>query len=434
MEEQYYADRARLRELLCAHPDWSTATLARQLGRSETWVKKWRARLRAAPPGDERVLAGRSRARRQPPPSISPEVISRILAIRDHPPGNLQRVPGPRTILYYLGQDADLRARGVRLPRSTRTIWEILTRHGRIAHPPPRTPEPLDRPPALTAWQLDFKDVSTVPADPEGKQQHVVETLNCVDVGTSILLDAQVRTDFTEETALAAVAEMLRTHGLPETLTIDRDPRFVGSPGARDFPSPFVRFLTCLGVEVAVCPPHRPDRNGFVERYHRTYDRECLRIQRPTTPEEATAATAAFRRHDNEERPNQALSCDNRPPRVAFPTLPARPAVPAWVDPDRWLQTVDGRHYVRKVRGNGTVTVERGIYYVSRALVGQHVVLVIDAAARTLAVRHRQQVVKQLPLQGLQQAVLPFEDDLQLMQGEARARRRLLHRPRRQAA
>jgi hypothetical protein len=434
MEEKHYADRARLRELLCAQPDWSTATLARHLGRSETWVKKWRARLRAAPPGDDRVLAGRSRARRHPPPSISPEVISRILEIRDHPPGNLQRVPGPRAILYYLERDADLRARGVRLPRSTRTVWAILTRHGRIAHRPPRAHEPLDRPPPLAAWQLDFKDVSTVPADPDGKQQHVVETLNCVDVGTSLLLEAQVRPDFTEETALAAVAEVLRAHGLPETLTIDRDPRFVGSPGARDFPSPFVRFLTCLGVEVDVCPPHRPDRNGFVERYHRTYDRECLRIQRPTTAAEAAAVTAAFRRHYNEERPNQALSCGNQPPRVAFPTLPARPALPAWVDPDRWLQTIDGRHYVRKVRGNGTVTVERDTYYVSRALVGQYVVLAIDAAARTLAVRHRQQVVKQLPLQGLRQAMLPFEDYLQLMQGEARARRRLLHRPRPQAA
>src|SRR5438477_13219030 len=105
MEEHYYADRARLRALLRAHPDWSTATLARQLGRSETWVKKWRARLRAAPPGDDQALASRSRARRQPPSSISPEVVDRILAIRDHPPGNLRRVPGPRAILHHLGQD-----------------------------------------------------------------------------------------------------------------------------------------------------------------------------------------------------------------------------------------------------------------------------------------------------------------------------------------
>ncbi|HEX2184317.1 MAG TPA: integrase core domain-containing protein [Chloroflexota bacterium] len=428
MEEEYYADRARLRELLCAHPDWSTAALARHLGRSETWVKKWRARLRAAPPGDDRVPASRSRARRHPPPAISPEVVDRILAIRDQPPGNLQRVPGPRAILYYLEQDAELREGGARLPRSTRTIWEILTRHGRIARRPPRAHEPLDRPPPLAAWQLDFKDVSTIPADPEGKRQHVVEALNCVDCGTSLVLGTQVRDDFTEETAIAAVAELLGIHGLPATITIDRDPRFVGSPGGRDFPAPFVKFLTCLGVEVEVCPPRRPDRNAFVERYHRTLDGECLQVERPTTLERARAVTATFRRHYNAESPNQALSCGNRPPQVAFPVLPARPSLPAQVDPDRWLRVIDGRPYVRKVRSNGTVTVEHDTYFVGRRLAGQYVVLAVDAAARALVVRHREQPVKQLALKGLQGGPLPYEDYLRLMQGAARARRRLVRR------
>ena len=35
--------------------------------------------------------------------------------------------------------------------------------------------------------------------------------------------------------------------------------------------------------------------------------------------------TAAFREHYNRERPNQALTCGNRPPLVAFPALPPRP-------------------------------------------------------------------------------------------------------------
>ncbi len=48
----------------------------------------------------------------------------------------------------------------------------------------------------LEEIQIDFKDASTVPADPEGKQQHVVEVLNFVDAGTSILLSAQTHQDF----------------------------------------------------------------------------------------------------------------------------------------------------------------------------------------------------------------------------------------------
>lgn len=49
------------------------------------------------------------------------------------------------------------------------------------------------------------KDATSVPADPEGKQQHVVEVLNFVDAGTSILLSAQPHADFHAETALDAV-------------------------------------------------------------------------------------------------------------------------------------------------------------------------------------------------------------------------------------
>jgi hypothetical protein len=257
MEEQWYAERSRLRELLRAQPGWSNRTLAAELGRSLGWVKKWKRRLQAAAPDDDSVLRGQSRAPRHPPPTVGEPVVERILAIRDHPPAGLQRVPGPRTILYYLEQDPELAARGERLPRSTRTVWRILARHGRIVRRSPREHEPLDRPPPLAQWQLDFKDVTTVPPDPAGKRRHAVEALNCVDCGTSLLLASDVRDDFTEETAIAAVADLLHTYGLPPAITVDRDPRFVGSPGSRDFPAPFLRFLTCLGVAVDVCPPDR---------------------------------------------------------------------------------------------------------------------------------------------------------------------------------
>src|SRR5262245_3594656 len=119
-------------------------------------------------------------------------------------------------------------------------------------------------PPPLASWQLDFKDVSTVPGAPDEKRQHAVEALNCVDCGTSLLVAADVRPDFTEETTLAAVADLVEAHGLPQEVTVDRDPRFVGAAGAGDFPSPLVRFLTCRGVEVHVNLPPRPDLNGFV--------------------------------------------------------------------------------------------------------------------------------------------------------------------------
>jgi hypothetical protein len=172
-------------------------------------------------------------------------------------------------------------------------------------------------------------------------------------------------------------------------------------------------------------------RRGFVncvsttiERYHGTYEAECLRVDRPATLEDARAVTAAFRRHYNEERPNQALSCANRPPRVAFPDLPPRPPLPAEVDPDAWLRLVDGRRYARTVRARGDVVVEHARYYVGQRLAGQRVAVAVAADARVLVVRHRGAVLKRLPLRGLHGERQPFEQYLALMEHEARAEAR----------
>ena len=126
-------------------------------------------------------------------------------------------------------------------------------------------------------------------------------------------------------------------------------------------------------------------------------------------------------RHYNEERPNQALSCGNRPPRVAFPALSSRPPLPAQVDPDGWLRLVDGRHYVRKVRGNGTVRLDEAVYYVQQHLAGQYVTLQIDAANRALVVHQQQQAVKHLPLKGLHAGPLALDDYTTEMCRQARS-------------
>jgi hypothetical protein len=108
------------------------------------------------------------------------------------------------------------------------------------------------------------KDASTVPADPFGKRQHVVEILNVVDMGTSIVLASEVHANFHAQTARHSMAGILRQQGRPSSITFDRDPRWVGAASGRDFPSAFVRFLWCLGIGVIVCPAHRPDLNDLV--------------------------------------------------------------------------------------------------------------------------------------------------------------------------
>jgi hypothetical protein len=264
-EEEWVAKRASLRKLLKQHPELSNQQLSEQLDCSQDWVKKWKKRLKHSSEDDDTILFSRSRAPHHPPPRIPQSMVERVLEIRDHPPANLQRVPGPLAIKYYLQQDAELKAQAATLPRSTATIWRILKTNGRITPSSVRHPQPLARTQPMSEWQIDFKDLGLKPNPQEAtKQQHLVETLNIVDAGTSILVEGVVREDFKAASVIEALSAVLSSNGLPKALRFDRDTRFVGTHSNQDYPSAFVRYLHCIGIEPIICPPHRPDLNCFV--------------------------------------------------------------------------------------------------------------------------------------------------------------------------
>ena len=266
MPISYYAARANLYYLWQQHPTWSHAELAAALACSTSWVEKWLKRFGeelAAGQRLDQVLLGHSRARKTPAATTHPLVVEQILSIRDQPPEGLRRVPGQEAIRYYLERDPFLQFFQLPVP-SCKTIYRVLKSHDRIAQRSMRVQQPVERPAPMTCWQIDFKDVSSVPAEPEGKRQHVVETLNIIDTGTSVLLDAHVRSDFTAETALEALALTLVKYGRPTRITLDRDPRWVGSPAGSDFPAALVRFGACLGIEIQLCEPHHPQQNDLV--------------------------------------------------------------------------------------------------------------------------------------------------------------------------
>jgi hypothetical protein len=199
------------------------------------------------------------------------------------------------------------------------------------------------------------------------------------------------------------------THALSEALAV------------RDFPSALVRFLRCVGVMPNVIPPHRPDLNAYVERFHRSLGQECLRMHLPRTHEQVQEATEAFLTHYNGERPNQARSCGNRPPRVACEQFPTLPAVPRTVDPDLWLVRVNKQAFARTIRAGGDVTINRQDSYVSRRLVGQRVTCWVNAAEKQFEIWQPGRHIKSIPIKGLHGQTLPFEEYVALMKREARS-------------
>jgi transposase InsO family protein len=398
MEEEWMRDRALLRDLLNTDPQTPPQELARATGRSVSWVKKWRKRLREGDPHDQELLCSRSRAHHAPYFRWDPRVEACIVEMRLSPPEHLGRTPGPRALLYYLPRDPALQAAGVRLPRSSRTVWKLLRKTGCIVPKSPRKRWPTEPREPLEEIQMDFKDVSSVSAEqsPQGKRQHVIEVCNFVDAGTSIALFAQAREDFHEQTAMEAVISFLQTYGRPHQITFDRDPRWVGSVSGRDFPSPLRRLLLCLGITSSICPPHRPDKNAYVERYHRTYGQECLQLHRPSTLQEVREVTEAFLQHYNE-------------------------ALPERVDPDAWLTSLNRKMYLRHVGRDGCVELDLATYYIGPQLAGCTVLFQVIAENRQFAVWHQDQVVKLLPIKGLVGQEMVLSDYLKSIQQEALA-------------
>ena len=142
MEEEWMRDRALLRDLLQKTPQASPRELAQAIGRSVSWVKKWRKRLTEGDPHDPHLLCSQSRAHHAPYFRWDIQVTKKIVEMRFSPPENLKRVPGPRALLYYLPRDPELQAAQVPLPRSSRTIWKILHTTGCLISPSKEPPTP----------------------------------------------------------------------------------------------------------------------------------------------------------------------------------------------------------------------------------------------------------------------------------------------------
>jgi hypothetical protein len=163
-----------------------------------------------------------------------------------------------------------------------------------------------------------------------------------------------------------------------------------------------------------------------VERFHRTYTQECVHIHRPGTLSHVREVTEQFQQHYNYERPHQGLSCGNLPPRVAFPTLPTLPSLPETIQPDRWLESLHKQAFARKVNSEGCVSIDHEPYYIKQTLAGQQVTLFVNAPEKVFDVWQGRMCIKRVPIKGLHDGELPFEQYVTLMLQEARSEERRL--------
>jgi hypothetical protein len=127
-----------------------------------------------------------------------------------------------------------------------------------------------------------------------------------------------------------------------------------------------------------------------------------------------------FPHYYNEQRPHQGYACQNRPPDEAFPpdSLPALPPLPAAVDPDAWLHTLQQRVYQRRVTSDGTIQIDRHTYAIGSAYRQQPVA--VQVVGTDFQVACAGQVVKRLPIRGLYGQPMDFDSYLIVLRSEAR--------------
>jgi hypothetical protein len=97
------------------------------------------------------------------------------------------------------------------------------------------------------------------------------------------------------------------------------------------------------------------------------------------------------------------------------------PAVPATVDPDRWLWQVHQQAFARTIRINGKLSINREDYYVSRSLAGQRVTCWVNAAEKCFDIWQPEGRIKSIPIKGLHGQTMPFQEYVALMKREARS-------------
>lgn len=404
-ERQRIYDRMSLHKLMEAQPTWTPAQLAEAVGRCERWGRKWVARLKAVETPSFSMYLSHSRAPNTRPRQTPKAVKDVICELRETLSEQYHRPAGATLIRHYLLQNETLKTSDCFVPTSSRTLSKILRERGYIQAPPKFERMPLALCEPMTEWEMDFCEIRLA----DGR----FEFFLVVDRGTSRVVYLEGCEGYQADTALLAVLRLFQLNGLPERLRFDRDPRFVWSWSADSYPAPLLRLLAVLGVEPVICPPRRPDKKPYVERCVRTF--KHLNRFSLETMADCYEALEAFPHYHNAQRIHMGRACNGRTPDEAFPKLPVLPRLPEVVRPNDWLERQHGRVFRRRIRANGSIQVDKHVYYIDHKLAKRSVLVHLDAHKRCLRVTLEG---KPLP-KDLHAEQLDLHDYLKALQQEA---------------
>jgi len=274
------------------------------------------------------------------------------------------------------------------------SVWRYWRRFGDRLCAKRRAPEP--KPPKVGVvhglWQLDFKESVDVPGVGSTTFTQARDRVGCATVLHQVhpapTADQRI-VKLTTEQVQADCRIAFTQWGLPDAIQTDHASIFVD-----DDPTPFPTHLTLwwisLGIEPVRIPRHTPQRNGSVERSHRTLNERTLINQHFRDAAHLQAQVDADWTELNTVCPSRAGDCHGQPPVTAHPelTVPRRFYSPDQEEALFDLRAVDAYlaqfTWVRTVNSYGRLSLGSQRYGLGRAWAGQKVSIQFEPLQRVM--------------------------------------------------
>ena len=270
---------------------------------------------------------------------------------------------GPRTILYWLGEEGI-----VPLPGRS-SVYRALVRHHLIV-PAKRKRKREDykrweRSKAMELWQMDVVGRFHLKGGTE------LKTLTGIDDHSRFCVSARLMVRATARPVCEALKLAMARNGVPRQILTDNGRVFTARFSTGPGPVLFDRICTDNGVRHILTAPYSPTTTGKVERFHRTLRKDFFTPNdyRFETLEEAQAALDEWIVTYNTERPHQSIG--DKPPIERF-RLRAGPELEIVESEDEEVVEVPRpARITRRVNTNGRIHLSGFSYSTGRWLAGE---------------------------------------------------------------
>lgn len=274
------------------------AVVARELERSERWIHKWLRRFEGE---GEAGLVERSRAPKSRPTVTPPDVVDKILAVRDDLEHSEFGGVSADAILY------ELECEGFEPVVSRATVNRILKRSGVTARPGRDRRAERHRPRPRVNRPGVWQQADWVGPRYLGRRLSF-SSLHLIDVGGGAVAGGQYPTQQLTHAVEFFTERAWPTLGIPWSLQVDG----AFSLALPDRPAAlwnvFVRTCLFFGVEVIITPPNELGWQNHIESFNNLWQERTLRRHFYDTVTDVEAASERFCDYYNHKRPHPALS------------------------------------------------------------------------------------------------------------------------------